>query len=97
MEYECPKCRNTEHPNGSSFCKICGMKIEAINMENENKKLPQSSERESESQQNDAWLYRRFEVINKETLAEAETLITSKKLNRNDLLLLLKTYRIRNI
>ena len=41
MEYECPKCRNTEHPIGSNFCKICGMKIELKMMEN-NAKSPRS-------------------------------------------------------
>lgn len=47
MEYECPKCRNTEHPVGSNFCKICGMKIDKNRMEN-NSKSPQGAGTTSE-------------------------------------------------
>ncbi|MFP3420628.1 hypothetical protein R0K30_14580 [Bacillus sp. SIMBA_154] len=42
------------------------------------------------------WLYRRFEVTNQETLAEAESLIERKQIGHQDLMLLLKTYKIRN-
>ncbi|MEC1242325.1 hypothetical protein, partial [Bacillus paralicheniformis] len=42
------------------------------------------------------WLYRRFEVTDQETLAEAESLIERKQIDRQDLMLLLKTYKIRN-
>lgn len=39
--------------------------------------------------------YRRFEVISKELLAEAENLMKYKGLTRQELMLLLKTYQIK--
>ena len=25
MKHECPRCKNTEHPNGAKYCQICGL------------------------------------------------------------------------
>lgn len=41
-------------------------------------------------------IWRRFEVIKKENLAEAESLVESKQLSRQDLELLANTFRIKN-
>lgn len=42
-------------------------------------------------------LWRRFEVVDDKSLAEAELLVERKQLNRQDLMVLLKTFRISNI
>lgn len=45
----------------------------------------------------DERIWRRFEVINQKTLAEAEMLVERKQLKRHELALLLETFRLRDI
>lgn len=33
MKVECSNCGNTEHPQGSTYCMICGEKLESIKSE----------------------------------------------------------------
>lgn len=47
--------------------------------------------------QRDERLWRRFEVVNDNNLEEAELLVESKQLSRQDLELLLNTFRVRNV
>lgn len=50
----------------------------------------------SELKKNDVPIWRRFEIVNKETLTEAESLVERKQLDRQELELLLITFRVLN-
>ena len=48
------------------------------------------------SEEKEFWLYRRFEVTNEQLLEAAESLIKRKDIGREDLMVLLNTFQIRN-